>query len=173
MNKKDFFSRSITVIFAIALLFFLFTEVFIVVKNTIYADADNKIEKLNKEKKRLQKVEMKLKEFKNFGSDYSKFKANKFIKYKDFSTFRNNLDKLLSQYNFLSKSFNFSGKIILKEFIKVPLSIRLKGQYVDLKRFIYDINRMDNFVYFLNSINLKKTKSIISGDFSMEVYFVK
>lgn len=155
-----------------ALLFFLFTEGMIIIKKNTYLNADKQIEELEIEKNRLNDLEKKLTEYRNFGSDYKKFKNETFIKYNDFSTFRNNLQQLLSKYNFKKSSFNFTGRDILKEFVRVSLSVKLVGQYGALKRFIFDISKWDKIMY-LSSIKLQKMKSSVSGNFSMEVYFVK
>ncbi len=172
MNRKDIFTKLVIIVFAITILFFLFTKVLILIKNNTYANADKKIEKLLEKKEKLQETEKALGEYKNFGSVYNKIKQERFFKYKDISVFRKMLQQLLSQYNFQSSSYNFSGKEILKEFIRVPLSIKLTGQYKDLKKFIYDINKMKKFIN-INSMKFQKAKSNITGSFSMEVYFVK
>jgi len=172
MNRKDIFTKTLLVFFTISLLFFIYTKLLIVLKNNTYKNADKKIEKLLKEKEKMQNLEKRLEEYKNFGAIYNKIKTDRFFVYKKLSNFREMLQRLRSQYNFLNSSYDFNGKEIFKEYIRIPLSVNLVGSYRDLKKFIFDINKIDKFIS-INSIKFQKSKSNISGKFSIEVYFVK
>jgi len=172
MNRKNSFLRILGIIFILSFLFLVLTEFMILIRNNYYRNADRKIVQLKNKKKQIEDIKNELSEYKNFNFEYNKFKEKNFLKYQNFSKFRKDLQELLSRYNFLSAGFNFNGKEIFKEFIKINLSIKLTGQYRELKRFIYDLMNSDKIIY-INSIKLTKTNTNISGNFSVEVYFVK
>ncbi|MEN8152735.1 MAG: type 4a pilus biogenesis protein PilO [Acidobacteriota bacterium] len=112
-------------------------------------------------------------DWQNVGSDFKSFKDKYLIKFDDFPRFRKNL-KLAFTRNYLTETgFKLNYSTVLKgELIRTEINFKLSGQYKNIKKFIFDISKMDKIVFF-RSVKLQKTNKNIIGDFFMEVYLVK
>ena len=61
--------------------------------------------------------------------------------------------------------------VLKNEIEKAVIYFDLEGFYKDIKKFIFEIEKMDKIIIFKN-IKLNKTKSHIAGKITLEVYFV-
>ena len=92
--------------------------------------------------------------------------------FKEFSKFKNELKILFRDNDLNSFRFEYKIKSLFKGKVRVSIDFDLIGSYENLKKFIFEIAKKEEMVFFKN-VQLKKIKSNIMGNFSMEGYFVR
>ena len=109
----------------------------------------------------------------NIESDFNLFKDRYLIKFVDFPLFRKNLKLNFDRNSLEALDFKISYSEILKGvLIRSGINFKLSGKYSNVKKFIFEISKMKNMVFF-RTVRLRKTKNNIIGDFFLEVYLVK
>ena len=114
-----------------------------------------------------------MKDWDNVEREYMEFKDTLVLRFEDFSNFRKNLEQVIRQNSLSKNKFRLEYKRALNnEFIKVKINMKLKGTYENLKKFIYDIRKIEKIAYF-HTVRISGAGSVLTGDFKMEVYLVR
>ena len=173
MKNKVIFSNIILVLFAISTLFMLFSFIYSSMKTSSLKDLTVEKELFEKSEKEFITLTNSMKDWDNVEKEYLEFKDKLVLRFEDFSNFRKNLEQVIRQNSLVKQKFGLEYKRALKnEFIKVKISMKLKGAYENLKKFIYDIRKIEKIVYF-RTIRIAGKNSPLTGDFNLEVYLVR
>ncbi len=173
MKNKVIFSNIVLILFVISTLFLLFSLVYSSVKTSSLKDLTEEKELFEKSEKEFITLKNSMKDWDNVEKEYMVFKDKLVLRFEDFSNFRKNLEQVIRQNSLVKQKFGLEYKRALNnEFIKVKISMKLKGAYENLKKFIYDIRKIEKITYF-RTIRIVGKDSPLTGDFNMEVYLVR
>ncbi|MEN8221846.1 MAG: type 4a pilus biogenesis protein PilO [Acidobacteriota bacterium] len=173
MKKKVLFSNFIFILFVVSISFLLFSLIYSSAKKSSLKDLTEEKELFEKSEKEFTTLRSSMKDWDNVEREYLEFKDNLVLRFEDFSKFRKNLELAIRKNSLSKNKFGLEYKRVLgNEFIKVRINMKLKGAYGNLKRFIYDIRKIEKIVYF-RSIRMSGSGSGLMGDFKMEVYLVR
>jgi len=173
MKKIETVSSSIIALFFVSLSFLIFSFVYSSVKKKSLRDITEEKVSFEKSKADFSNLIHKMQDWENVEKEYNSFKNKMVLRFEDFSSFRENLILLINMNSLTKNKFRIEyQKVLHNEYLKVKMDILLDGSYRNLKKFIYDINRIEKIVCF-RSITLSGTGSNIKGNFKMEVYLVR
>ncbi len=173
MKKQEILSNFLSILFVLSAIFLFFSFIYSSVKTSSLKDLTEEKELFEKSEKEFVLLKNNMKDWENVEREYIGFKDNLVLRFEDFSNFRKNLEMLIRQNSLLKKKFGLEYKKALNnEFIKVKIVMKLGGTYENLKKFIYDIRKIEKIVYF-RTIKISGASPGLTGDFSMEVYLVR
>lgn len=130
---------------------------------------------------RLRQLQDKEKEFLDLSRSHREWlaAAREYAEFKrfclnasDFAQFRQNLNSLLAGNRLDTQTLSFQNASLSAELNKITLQISLFGDYVHIKKFIYDMESAGRLTYF-SQVQLSATARALSGKFSLEVYFAR
>lgn len=153
-------------------LFLLFSWGYSSVEGISSQNLHSEFQELKSKEKDFYKLEGLLKEWEEIGKFYSRFKQDFLMKFDEFPNFRNDLEKIFKENNLDSSQLNFKIQNLRDNILRVSIVFGLSGTYKNIKKFFFDIENNPHLI-FLNDAKLSKSKSEITGKFSMEVYFVR
>ena len=172
MKKINNLTYILTGIFCISLLFFLFSLTYYSIEKISINKFKSRSEDIKNREAKFLKLGESLKEWEKIDDTYSKFEKKYLIKFSEFSDFKNELKIFFRNNNLNSFRFEYKIKSLFNGKVKISMDFDLIGSYENLKKFIFEIAKKEEMVFFKN-IQLKKIKSNIMGNFSMEGYFVR
>jgi Tfp pilus assembly protein PilO len=172
MKKINYFIYALIGVFFLAVLFLLFSWGYSSIEEMSSQSLQAEFQELKRKEKDFFKLEKSVKEWEKIDQFYALFKKEHLMKFDQFPDFRNKLEKIVKK-NFLDSSrLNFKINYLKDNIVRVSISFGLKGTYKNIKKFIFDIEHVPQLI-FLNETKLSKVKGLVSGKFSMEVYFVR
>ena len=173
MKKANTILKAVLIFFLTSAVFLMFSVVYSSIKTSSLKDLSGEKERFEKTRNKYSELRDRMKDWENVENEYLEFKDKYILRFGEFSTFRKNLELLISRNSLSNIQFRIEYKKALRnEFIKVNINLKLAGKYANLKKFIYDIVRMDKMVYF-QSIRLSGSGPGVSADLNMGVYLVK
>ncbi len=172
MKKINYFTYVLVGLFCVSLLFFLFSLTYYSIENISIKRFKSELNDLKNREAKFLKLEKSLKEWEKIGGTYSKFEKKYLIEFSKFSDVKNELKIFFRNNDLNSFRFEYKIKSLFKGKVEISMSFDLIGSYKNLKKFIFEIAKREEMVFFKN-IQLNKTKSNIKGKFSMEGYFVR
>ncbi len=173
MKKEVIISNLILLLLAISLVLFLISFIYSSVKTTSLKDLTEEKQLHEISEKKFSALKNNMKDWENVEKEYAGFKDLMVLRFEDFSNFRKNLELLISRNSISKTDFRIEYKKALKnEYIKVKISMKLTGNYGNLKKFIYEIGKINKIAYF-RSVKMIGSGSDIRGNFNIEVYLVK
>ncbi len=172
MKKINSLTYILAGIFCISLLFFLFSLTYYSIEKISIKKFKSRSEDIKNSEAKFLKLRKSFKEWENIDDTYSKFEKKHLIKFSKFSDFKNELKSFFRNNDLNSFRFEYRIKSLFKGKVEISMGFDLTGSYENLKKFIFEIAKKEEMVFFKN-IRLKKIKSNIMGKFSMEGYFVR
>ena len=172
MKKINNLTYILAGIFCISLLFFLFSLTYYSIEKISIKKFKSRSEDIKNREAKFLELRKSFKEWEKIDDAYSKFEKKYLIKFSKFSDFKNELKAFFRDNNLNSFRFEYKIKSLFKGKVVVSIGFDLIGSYENLKKFIFEIAKKEEMVFFKN-IQLKKIKSNIMGNFSMEGYFVR
>ena len=172
MKKINSLTYILAGIFCISLLFFLFSLTYYSIEKISIKKFKSRSEDIKNSEAKFLKLRKSFKEWENIDDTYSKFEKKHLIKFSKFSDFKNELKSFFRNNDLNSFRFEYRIKSLFKGKVEISMCFDLTVSYENLKKFIFEIEKKEEMVFFKN-IRLKKIKSNIMGKFSMEGYFVR
>ena len=172
MKKINNLTYILVGIFCISLLFSLFSLTYYSIEKLSIKKFKSRSEDIKNREAKFLKLKKSFKEWGKIEYTYSKFEKKYLMNFKEFSKFKNELKIFFRDNDLNSFRFEYKIKSLFKGKVRVSIDFDLIGSYENLKKFIFEIAKKEEMVFFKN-VQLKKIKSNIMGNFSMEGYFVR
>lgn len=173
MKKNKIAIYTTLIIFSFSVVLILASFFYTSLKKISVKNIDSHYDTFQTGSKEFEKLIRSFKDWTNIESDFNRFKDKYIIKFGDFPLFRKNLKLTFDRNSLTELDFKINYSEILKGvLIRSGIDFKLSGKYSDIKKFIFDISKMEDIVFF-RSLRLKKTNKNIIGNFYLEVYLVK
>jgi Tfp pilus assembly protein PilO len=160
-------------LFILSLGFFIVSFAYSSIENISVMGFKSRLEEYNKQEEKFLKLEATYKEWQNMDKMFAQFKEKYLIKFNDYPKFRNELQTVISGNGLQNSDMNHKYRNIMRNLRKVSLELKLTGSYVNLKKFIFEIENKDKMVLLKDLQFFKKDAVNVSAKISMEVYFVR
>ena len=133
----------------------------------------SRIDEYDKKEKKFIELEENYKAWKNIDKTYAQFKENYLLKFYDYPVFRNELRSTLAQNGLQLEDMKHKYKNMMDDIRKVSLNLRLMGSYMNLKKFVHEIENRNKMILFKQFQLNKRDALYVEAIISMEVYFVR
>jgi len=173
MNTNKWIIYTISGLFILSGIFCVISLAYTSMENVTAKGLQDRIDRCKEELVQLSKEEASISDWRNIGKYFEQFKNNYLMTIEEFAQFRDNLRITINKYGLQNKNVTHMYKDAF-DYMQVRILFTVEGPYPQIKRFIHDIlNRKEMIV--IKRIKLAKDRRTgsISGDFELEVYFVK
>jgi Tfp pilus assembly protein PilO len=133
----------------------------------------SRIDEYDKKEKKFIELEDNYKEWGKIEKTYAQFKESYLIKFYDYPDFRNELRSILSQNGLQLENMRHKYLNMMDDIRKVSLDLRLMGSYLNLKKFVYEMENKNKMILFKKFQINKRDALNVEAQISMEVYFVR
>lgn len=156
--------------------FFLFSFGYTSMETITAQSAQSKLEQIREEAKGLKDTS---KEWLDIENTYSSFKDVYLLKSERYNQFKQDLDMLTRRNGIGITRTTYQYKSIFPDVVKIIVFTQITGPYENIKHFIFEL---ENFsaqekpkMILFKTLKLKKMKdnTMVEGELTMEVYFVK
>lgn len=173
INRNSIIIYGLIGLFIIAFGFFIFSFTYSSIENISVMSFKPRLDEYNKKEKEFLVLEESYKDWKNVGLTYKQFKEKYMIKFDDYPGFRDELQAMLSRNSLMTQDLKHKYKNIMDDIRRVSIDIKLVGSYMNLKRFIFEIENRPGMILFKDIQFSKKDVSNVSAKISLDVYFVR
>lgn len=164
---------SLVGLFLCSLGFFVISFTYSSLENISVMNFQARIDEYDKKEKKFIKLEENYKEWKKIDKTYAQFKDSYLIKFYDYPDFRNELRSIVSQNGLQLEEMKHKYRNMMDDIRKVSLDLRLLGSYMNLKKFVYEIENNNKMILFKQFQLNKRDTLNVEARISMEVYFVR
>jgi Tfp pilus assembly protein PilO len=174
MKKSKIIIYAIVGLFALSVLFCIFSLLYSSIERISTGDLNQKLKDFQKKGLEVSEIEASYKKWRNIGKEYDYFKNEFLMTIDDFSKFRIQLQAFFAKYQLRNTQNTLKYKPVFKEFMQVDMIFTVKGTYSNMKQFVHEIKSQKKIIIIRN-MDWTKDKGFdeVSGDFIMEVYLVR
>ena len=160
-------------LFLCSLGFFIISFTYSSLENISVKSFQSRIDEYDKKEKKFIELEENFNAWKNIDQTYAQFKEDYLMKFYDYPDFRNQLRSTLAQNGLQLEDMKHKYKNMMDDIRKVSLNLHVMGSYMNLKKFVYEIENKKKMILF-KQFQLNKRDSLnVEAIISMEVYFVR
>lgn len=180
MKLNNIIIYAVSGLFALSLFFFVVASAYTSVSTYTSGELQSRLVEFEQKAKEAAQKEESRKKWRSTGQIIDEFKKQYMLKIDEFSTFRHKLRSTLLKFRlrmFRKKKIGYSYKQLFPDIMRATVKFTVSGSYVDLKRFIYEINHKQypDKMVILRRVELSKRKNEqdVTGEFAVEVYVAK
>lgn len=172
--RKIIYSLAGLLVFSIG--FFLFSFGYTSMETITAQSAQSKLEEIRGKAEGLKETS---KEWLEIENTYSSFKDVYLLKSEMYNQFKQDLDMLTRRNGIGSTRTTFQYKSIFPDVVKIIVFTQVSGPYENIKHFIYDLEnfkaqeKLKMVLFKKIKLNKMKDNTMVEGELTMEVYFVK
>jgi Tfp pilus assembly protein PilO len=124
------------------------------------------------QKAEFRKLNTEHTDWKNLPQDLREFRHRRISSMDDFAIFRRDLNSCLDENGFKAPTISLQFGSGPGQLRKVSIDFSLSGEYPNLKKFIFAMERKPKMNFF-TSMDLNSNGETVSGRFTMEAYLEK
>ncbi len=174
MNKINYILAVFLIFFILSLCIFIFSLIYTPLKQNSLKNIDLNLKNYQELLKKNRIKEKKLKEWNTVESSYQEGKKKYFMKFSEFSKFRNDLNDFFVKLRLNERGLKVGyRKISGGEFIRASIIFKISGNYKNIKRLIFEVLKIDKLVFIKKATLSKQNDDLISGNFILEVILVQ
>lgn len=164
---------SLVGLFLFSLGFFIISFVYSSIENISVMGFTSRIDEYNRREKEFLKLEENYNDWQNIDKLFAQFKKEYIIKFDNYPDFRDELQSVLSRNGLQLSDTRHKYKNIMEDLRVIFLDFKLTGSYMNIKKFILEMESKNKMVVFKDLYLTKKDSINVSARISMEVYFVR
>ena len=153
--------------------FFIISFVYSSIENISVMGFTSRIDEYNRREKEFLKLEKDYNDWQNIDEIFAKFKEDYVIKFDDYPDFRNELQSVLARNGLQISDTKHKYRNIMEDIRVISLDFKLRGSYMNVKKFILEMENKNKMVLFKDLYLTKKESINVCARISMEVYFVR
>lgn len=170
IEKRMLILAAITLL---SLVFLIFSFAFNSLESQSASDFKDKLNKLKKKETDLKAREQTSQEWINIDKSYQDFKKQYLLEFANLSKFRTMLISQMRKNMLDHSNLNVRYQAPSQNDIgRVKYEFSLNGTYVNIKRFIHELEGYKELV-LLKQVSMNKTRRGIQAKFTLEVYYAK
>jgi hypothetical protein len=173
MKRINYILSILLIFFILSLCTFLFSIIYTPLKQNSLKNIDLNLKDYQEQLKKNRIKEKELKEWNTVELSYLTGKQKYFMKFSEFSKFRNDLKDFFITLGLTEMGLKVGYKKISGgEFIRASIIFKISGSYKNIKKLIFKVLKIDKLVFIKKVTLKKKNDNMINGNFILEVILV-